>query len=61
VPLTDQQITATESRLVPAERVVAPTRSRLDAELRRRSRTDLLGLTDPTAPTMPVDLDQEQS
>jgi putative transposase len=59
VPLTDQQTTATEARLVPAERVVAPTRSRLDAELRRRSRTDLLGLTDPTTPTAPVDLDQE--
>jgi len=55
VPLTDQQTAATEARLVPADHAVTPTRSRLDAQLRRRARTDLLGLSDPT--TAPVDLD----
>lgn len=59
VPLTGAETTAVEARLVPAGAAGAPTRSRLDAELRRRSRTDLLGLTDPVTPTVPVDLDQD--
>jgi putative transposase len=68
VPLTDQQTAVAEARLVPAAHAVTPTRSRLDAELRRRARTDLLGLREPTAEAafvdldaQPADPDQEQS
>jgi putative transposase len=59
VPLTDQQTAVAEARLVPAAHAVTPTRSRLDAELRRRARTDLLGLREPTAEAAPVDLDAQ--
>ena len=60
VPLTGEQSAATEARLVPAEHALAPTRSRLDTELRRRARTDLLGLSDPAAAAAaPGDLDQQ--
>lgn len=51
-PLTRGQDTAVESRLVPAAGAGEVSRRRRggDSLLWRRARTDLLGLTDPTAP-----------
>jgi len=42
---------------VSAEQAGSPARHRRDALLASRARTDLLGLTDPAEPVVPVDLD----
>lgn len=57
-PLTGDNPAAQESRLLPVTAPRESARRRQDDLLRRRARTDLLGLTDPTAPPDPVDLDQ---
>ena len=57
VPLTGADTTTSQARLVPAEQAGSPARHRRDALLASRARTDLLGLTDPAEPVVPVDLD----
>lgn len=57
VPLTGSETTADQARLVPVDDAHRLSRRQRDELLSARSRTDLLGLTDPTAPP-PVDLDQ---
>jgi putative transposase len=67
VPLTGTRLDGTapeqpdESRLVPADRAAEHSRHQHDRVLASRSRTDLLGLTDPTAPVAPIDLDTPDS
>jgi putative transposase len=63
VPLTDTDTSAGQARLVPAEHAAGMSRHQRDELLRARSATDLLGLTDPLAPTThaapPVALDSD--
>lgn len=57
VPLTGAETTADQARLVPVDDARRLSRHQRDELLSARSRTDLLGLTDPSMPAGPIDLD----